>query len=96
MVHRDDQAGVGGINILWETAMKTAAATLAACAIAALTLPAAADEQMKLLATSGRWIAAAHSASMTAAPDVCVVGTSLQLGEQFAIRADVAAQRSAS
>jgi hypothetical protein len=70
--------------------MKTALVTLSACAIAVLTLPAAADEQMKLLATSGRWVAAAHSTSMTAAPDVCVVVTTLPTGEQFAIRADVA------
>ena len=89
MVHRDDQAGVGGINILLESAMKTATVTLAACAIAALTLPAAADEQMKLLATSGRWVAAAHSTSMTAAPDVCVVVTTLPTEERFVIRADV-------
>jgi hypothetical protein len=75
--HRDDQAGVGGINILWESA------------IAALTLPAAADEQMRLLATSGRWIAAAHSPSMTAAPDVCVMVTTLPTEERFLIRADV-------
>ena len=69
--------------------MKTATVTLAACAIAALTLPAAADEETRLLATSGRWIAASHSASMTAAPDLCLVGSSLPTGEQFGIRADV-------
>ena len=75
---------------LKESAMKTATATLAACSIAAFTLPAAADEQMRLLATSGRWIAVAHSPSMTATPDVCVVATTLPTAEQFAIRADVA------
>jgi hypothetical protein len=74
---------------LKKSAMKTATATLAACAIAAFTLPAAADEQMQLLASSGRWIAAAHSPSMTAAPDVCLVVTTLPTEERFLIRADV-------
>jgi hypothetical protein len=74
---------------LKESAMKTATATLAACAIAAFTLPAAADEQTTVLAESGRWVAAAHSPSMTAAPDLCVLATTLPTEQTFLIRADV-------
>lgn len=32
-----------------------------------------ADEQMRPLAISGQWVAMAHHASMTAAPDMCMV-----------------------
>lgn len=44
-----------------------------------------ADEQMRLLETSGTWAAMAHSPSMTAPPDVCIVA-SPTLGGAVAFR----------
>jgi hypothetical protein len=47
--------------------------------------PALADEQIRPLAISGDWAAAAHAASMTAPPDVCLA-TNIASG--FTVRSD--------
>jgi hypothetical protein len=50
-----------------------------------LSLSAWADEQMRVLAASGDWVAMAHHASLVAPPDVCLVVNS---NGSAAIRAD--------